>query len=141
MRSALDLIDLDEAVAALEGPRRVGHKVFSRRPMLRVYLASRYLGMGSLSALIVRLNNDPALRSVAGFTDNLPSYATFWRVFDWLAGMLELITRCCDGLLDRLAELLPDLGWEVAVDAHDHSGLCQSEPEAYGAQPGRAGRP
>ena len=27
LRSALDLIDLDEAVAALEGPRRVGRRV------------------------------------------------------------------------------------------------------------------
>ena len=117
LQSALDLIDLDEAVAALEGPRRVGRKVFSRRPMLRAYLASRYLGIGSLSALIVRLNNDPVLRSVAGFTDSLPSYATFWRVFDQLAGMLELIIRCCDDLLDRLVELAPDLGREVAVDS------------------------
>ena len=85
--------------------------------MLRAYLASRYLGIGSLSALIARLRNDPALRSVAGFTDSLPSYATFWRAFDRLAGMPELIARCCDDLLDRLAELLPDLGREVAVDS------------------------
>ena len=85
--------------------------------MLRAYLASRHLGIGSLSALIVRLNNDPALRSVAGFTDSLPSYATFWRVFDLLAGMPELIARCCDDLLDRLAELAPDLARVVAMDA------------------------
>ena len=117
LRSALDLIDLDEAVAALEGPPRVGRRVSPRRPILRAYLASRYLGIGSLSALIARLHNDPALRSVAGFTDSLPSYATFWRVFDRLTGMPELIARCCDDLLDRLAELAPDLGQEVAVDA------------------------
>ena len=117
LRSALDLIDLDEAVAALEGPRRVGRRVCPQRPMLRAYLAGRHLGIGSLSALIARLHNDPALRSVAGFTDSLPSYATFWRVFDRLAGMPELIARCCDDLLDRLAELAPDLGREVAVDA------------------------
>ena len=96
--------------------------------MLRAYLASRYLGTGSLSALIVRLNNDPALRSVAGFTDSLPSYATFWRVFDRLAGMPELIISCCDAILDRLAELVPDLGQVVAVDA--------STVEAY-ANPNR----
>ena len=117
LRSALDLIGLDEAVAALEGPPRVGRRVCPRRPMLRAYLASRYLGIGSLSALIARLNNDPALRSVAGFTGSLPSYATFWRVFDRLAGMPELIARCCDDLLYRLAELAPGLGQEVAVDA------------------------
>ena len=85
--------------------------------MLRAYLAGRHLGIGSLSALIARLHNDPALRSVAGFTYSLPSCATFWRVFDRLAGMPELIARCCDDLLDRLAELAPDLGREVAVDA------------------------
>ena len=79
--------------------------------------ASRYLGIGSLSALIARLNNAPALRSVAGFTDSLPSYATFWRAFDQLASMPKLIARCCDDLLDRLAELAPGLGQEVAVDA------------------------
>ena len=85
--------------------------------MLRAYLASRYLGIGSLSALIARLNNDPALRSVAGFTDSLPSYATFWPAFDHLAGMPELIARCCDDLLDRLAKLAPDPGRQAAVDA------------------------
>ena len=100
LRSALDLIDLDEAVAALEGPRRVGRRVCPRRPILRAYLAGRHLGIGSLSALIARLNNDPALRSVAGFTDSLPSCATFWRVFDRLAGMPELIVRHCDDLPD-----------------------------------------
>ena len=117
LRSALDLIGLDEVVAALEGPPRVGRRVCPRRPVLRAYLASRYLGIGSLSALIARLNNAPALRSVAGFTDSLPSYATFWRAFDQLAGMPELIARCGDDLLDRLAELAPGLGQEVAVDA------------------------
>ena len=100
LRSALGLIDLDELVAALEGPRRVRRRVSPRRPMLRAYLASRYLGIGSLSALIVRLKNDPALRSVAGFTDILPSYATFWRAFDLLAGVPELIVRHCDDLPD-----------------------------------------
>ena len=101
----------------MAGPPRTGRRVCPRRPILRACLASRYLGIGGLSALIARLNYDPALRSVAGFTDSLPSYATFWRVFDRLAGMPELIARCCDDLLDRLAELAPDLGQEVAVDA------------------------
>ena len=64
-----------------------------------------------------RLNNAPALRSVAGFTDSLPSYATFWRAFDHLAGIPELIARCCDDLLDRLAKLTPDPGRQAAVDA------------------------
>ena len=63
----------------MAGPPRTGRRVCPRRPILRACLASRYLGIGSLSALIARLHNDPALRSVAGFTDSLPSYATFWR--------------------------------------------------------------
>ena len=117
MRSALDLISLDVVVAALEGPRHVGRRVCPRRPMLRAYLASRYLGIGSLSALIARLNNYPALRSVAGFTDSLPSYATFWPAFDHLAGMPKLIARCCNDPLDLLTELDPGLEQEVAVDA------------------------
>ena len=64
-----------------------------------------------------RLNHNPALRALCGFTGHLPGYATFLRVCDQLAGMPALIDECCHKLLERLRELLPDLGREVAVDA------------------------
>ena len=38
-------------------------------------------------------------------------------MFDQLARMPELIIRCCDDLLDRLAELVPNLGQVVATDS------------------------
>ena len=83
----------------------------------RAYPASYALGISSLFDLIRRLNNDPLLRSTCGFTNYLPSYPTFWRVFDQVAGMPERIDECCQVLLEQLRELLPDLGQEVAVDS------------------------
>ena len=116
LRLALDQIDIDNLVFALEGPPRTGRRPAPRRPIIRAYLASYFLGSSSLSDLIRRLHNDLTLRSVCGFTNYLPSYPTFWRVFDQLAGLPKHIEECCQILLNQLQELLPGLRQEVAVD-------------------------
>lgn len=117
LRLALDQIDIDNLVVALEGPPRTGRRPAPRRSIIRAYLASYALGISSLSDLIRRLHNEPLLRSICEFANYLPSYATFWRVFDQLSGMPEQIDECCQILLKQLHELLPDLGQEVAVDS------------------------
>lgn len=106
----LDRIYRDKLVAPREGPPRTERRVCARRPILRSCLDSYFLIISNLSALICRLNNDPALRSVFGFTGRLPSYATFWRACEQLAGMPKLIDRCGDDIRDQLRKLLPDLG-------------------------------
>lgn len=115
LRLALDQIDLANLVVALEGQPRTGRRPAPRRPIIRAYLASYALGIGNLSHLIRRLNNDPMLRNICGFVNYLPSYPTFWRVFDQLADMPEHIDECGQVLLEQLHELLPGLGQEVAV--------------------------
>ena len=118
LRRLLDQIDLDPLVEVLTGPFRVGRPVLPRRPIVRAYLASYELGIPNTSALVRRLNNDPALRSACGFTDYLPELSTFSRTFQTIAVQYpELIEQCCSQLTDQLAELLPDFGKEVAVDS------------------------
>ena len=117
LRLALDQIDIDNLVAALEGPPRTGRRPAPRWPIIWAYPASYFLGSSNLSDLIRRLNNDPLLRSICGFINCIPSYATFWRVFDQLAGLPEHIDECYHILLEQLQELLPGLGQEVAVDS------------------------
>ncbi len=118
VRVLLDEIDIEPLVSALTGSARTGRKPFPRRPILRAYLASYALDIPNTSALVRRLNNDPALRSVCGFTNCLPDRSTFSRVFQQLAEQhVDLVDKCCARLTAKLAVFLPDFGKEVAVDA------------------------
>ena len=118
VRRLLDQIDIDPLVEVLTGPFRVGRPVLPREPILRAYLASYALGIPNTSALVRRLHNDPALRSVCGFVDYLPDLSTFSRVFQSLAEQyVELVEQCCAQITGQLAQLLPDFGKEVAVDS------------------------
>ncbi|MXZ90544.1 MAG: transposase [Chloroflexi bacterium] len=118
LRRLLDRIDLEPLVSALTGPRRTGRRPFPRRPILRAFLASYVLGTPSISALVWRLNNDPALRSVCGFTNRLPDRSTFSRVFQQMAEQYaDLVYECSVRLLAVLAAQDPDFGKELAIDS------------------------
>lgn len=141
LRLALDQIEIDNLVVALEGPPRTGRRPAPRRPIIRAYIASYALGIGGLSDLIRRLHNDPTLCSICGFVNYLPSYATFWRVFDQLAGMPERIDECCHAVLHQLRELLPDLGQEVAVDSTTIPAYANPNRKDSGRNPGSPADP
>ncbi len=118
LRFQLDRIDLDGILSGLKGRHSTGRKPFPRRPILRAHLAAYALGVPNVSALVRRLQNDPALRSVCGFTSRLPHRTTFCRVFQFLA--LECVAQveaCFGNLTRRLAELLPGFGQDIAADS------------------------
>ena len=118
IRRLLDLIDIDALVEMLTGPPRVGRPPHERRPIVRAYLASYALGIPNTSALVRRLNNDPALRSVCGFVEVLPELSTFSRTFQTMAEHYsELVDQCCAKLSEQLVALLPGYGDDVAVDS------------------------
>ncbi len=76
------------------------------------------LGIPNTSALVRRLDNDPTLRSVCGFTNSLPNRSTFSRVFQTLAEeYVDLVEQCCAQIVAKLAVLLPDFGVEIAADS------------------------
>ena len=92
------------------------------------------------NALIRRLQDEPDLRSLCGFTsDTLPSRRTFNRFIRRLSNHSDLVETALTGLTNRLKKLLPDLGETVVVDAttiRSHSnpnrrkGKQISDPEA-----------
>ena len=118
LRRLIDQIDLEPLVAALAGPVRTGRPQFPRRPIVRAFLASYVLGIPNISALARRLHDDPALRSVCGFTNSLPNRSTFSRVFQTIAEQCaDLVDECSAKLNEKLATLLPGYGKELAVDS------------------------
>ena len=92
------------------------------------------------NALIRRLQDEPDLRSLCGFTsDTLASRRTFNRFIRRLSNHSDLVETALTGLTNRLKKLLPNLGETVAVDAttiRSHSnpnrrkGKQISDPEA-----------
>ncbi len=118
VRRLLDQIDLEPIVSVLVGLRRTGRPQFPRQPIVRAFLSSYALGIPNTSALVRRLRNDPALRSVCGFTTQLPDRSTFSRVFQALANQhVALVEQCCIELNSHLAVLLPGYGGETALDS------------------------
>lgn len=118
LRCLLDEIDVGPLVEALTTIQPTGRRPFSRYPIVRAYLASYALGIPNTSALVRRLHNDPALRSVCEFPNRLPDRSTFSRVFQKIAQQhLDLVQECCARLSEKLAILLPGYGDEVAIDS------------------------
>ena len=94
-----------------------GRSPYPRGPMIRAYLSMPILGIADISDLHRQLMNNPALRNACGFTTHVPSRPTLSRVFGQLSGMRELLEELLTRTAERLAEYLPDLGREVAVDS------------------------
>ena len=76
-----------------------------------------YQGIADISRLRKELMNDPALRAACGFITRVPSRSTLSRVFGQLGGMREMLEELLANTAEKLAEYLPDLGKEVAVDS------------------------
>ncbi|MCY4652170.1 MAG: transposase [Dehalococcoidia bacterium] len=137
VREKLDEIDV-AAIASefTRPPNTIGRRPYPRGPMIRALLSMPVLGITNLSALHKRLMNDPALRSVCGFTTRVPSRPTFSRIFGQLSERPELLETCLANVAAKLAEYVPDIGREVAVDStmirtnSNPKPLLYSDPEA-----------
>ena len=135
IRAVLEAVDASALVTRLEEYRPVGRKGYPLTALWRAYLASFILGLPSTNALIRRLQDDPELRLLCGFSQ-LPHRTTFNRFVNRLAGHSDLVEVCLTAINDRLAELLPGLGQKVAVDStvvRSHSSPNRkpvSDPEA-----------
>lgn len=106
-------------LAHLWGHRRNGRPGYPLQAMWRAYLASFVLNLGNTNDLIRRLMDDHPLRELCGFGSLLPHRRTFNRFIRRLgvphhADMVEAIFT---SLTNKLRELIPDLGAEVAVDS------------------------
>ena len=74
------------------------------------------LDLDSTNALIRRLQDNPELRLICGFS-SLPHRTTFNRFIIRLGDHLDLVDSCLAALTDKLADILPGFGENVAIDS------------------------
>ena len=87
------------------------------RPMWRAYVASFVLNLASTNDLIRRLEHDGGLRRLCGFGKRLPHRITFNRFITRLSLHPDLVEQSLARITDKLRDVLPDLGEEVAIDS------------------------
>ena len=135
LRSVLESVDASALFDRLAQYRQVGRKGYPLAALWRAYLSSFILGLASTNELIRRLQDDPEIRLLCGFS-TLPHRTTFNRFINRLALHRDLVEDCLATLTDQLAELLPGLGQKIAVDSSvvkSHSSPNRkpvSDPEA-----------
>lgn len=111
------VIDATALMTRLQAYRPTGRPGYPLLSLWRAYIARYVLNLRDTNDLIRRLQDDPGLRAVCGFGDTLPHRTTFNRFIRRLADHTDLVAACFAGVTDRIKELLPDLGREVAIDA------------------------
>ena len=112
-------MNLGPIAASLTPPSRLGRKPLPRMPIARALCAMPVEGIASVSELWRRLDDNPSLRAICGFSADspLPSVDTFRRVRRNLEAMPETVESRVREIIGRIAEHSPDFGKEVAVDA------------------------
>ena len=101
----------------LQSYRPTGRPGWPLRALWYAYIASFHLDLDSTNALIRRLEDDPGLRAVCGFDDQLPGRRTFNRFILRLTDHPDLVARCIQGMTTTFQDLLPGFGDVVSIDA------------------------
>ncbi len=118
LRDILKEVDIAPMVKALTRPAGTrGRRPYPRGPIIRALLSMPVRGIADISALREELLNNPAHRAACGFITRVPSRSTFSRVFGKMGKMRETLEELLASTAEKLAERLPDLGEEVAVDS------------------------
>ena len=116
--------------------RWTGRPGWNLEALWRSYVALFVMNMPTVNALLRRLQDDPALRDVCGFADELPSRWTFNRFIARVSHHSDLVEDALARLTDRLHELLPGFGDNLSVDSttvRSHSNASKvpvSDPDA-----------
>ena len=131
-------VSLDDApiLKRLAEYRWTGRPGWNLEALWRSYVALFVMNMPTVNALLRRLQDDPALREVCGFGDDLPSRWTFNRFIARVSHHSDLVEDVLARLTDRLHDLLPGFGENLSVDSttvrsHSNPGKTPvSDPEA-----------
>ncbi len=134
---AFDLLQDQPIIFILKQYRWTGRQGYSLSALWRSYVASFILNLPHTNALIRTLQDSPDLRTVCGFTNQLPHRTTFNRFIQRLSNHNELVEKCLASVTEELRKMLPNLGKDVAIDAtavRTHSNPNKrkgaSDPEA-----------
>ena len=118
-RQLLETLDDDPIIARLQDYRPTGRPGWHLRTLWNAYLASFFLDLPHINALIRRLHDDPALREVCGFEEDgqLPHRTTFNRFISRLSSHSDLVEECLNLLTEGMKDLMPGFGDEVSIDS------------------------
>lgn len=139
----LPLVDVSD-IAEIISPKKglisgFGRPAFDRQSILKAIIAGRIKGYETMSALIKKLDENPALREVCNLKGKLPSRRTFMRVYKEL--QKPEIEAMLEGKFARIIDILkvirPDLGVDVSVDATTVQSYTRRKPVRFGHTPGQ----
>jgi hypothetical protein len=135
LRVLLDGLDDHRLMRALEGERKGKRNEFPLCALWNSCLAGMIFGHETRTSLIRELRRNAELREVCGFDPLLkekavPGKDVYYRFFKKLAGHADLVEGIFHALVERLHELLPDLGRSLAVDAKAVPAFRKSDAEA-----------
>ena len=142
VQAILDSIDASALLLVLWQYRWNGRPGYPVHVLWRAHLARFLLNLPSVNALIRRLQDDPGLMLVCGFSSlpggqtGLPHRTTFNRFFTRLALHQDLVDQAMAPVTRRLHRTLPGFGENLAVDStviRTHSNPNRplvSDPEA-----------
>jgi hypothetical protein len=131
----LDVLPDQALLAALEHGRAGKRDDYPLRALWRALLAGIVFGHGSLASLSRELGRNGPLRDLCGFDplrgdQAVPPGWVWTRFVAKLVRRGELIDAMFAQILERLAELLPDLGRELAIDGKAIGAWSRNDPEA-----------
>lgn len=131
----LDVLPDQQLLNALEAERAGKRNDYPLPALWRALLAGIVFGHGGLAALSRELARNGQLRDLCGF-DPLrgdkaapPDYV-WTRFIAKLLRHADLIDAMFNGLIERLRELLPDFGRDLAIDGKAIGAWSKLDPEA-----------
>ena len=117
VKAILDSVDASALIARLWQYRWNTRPGYPLSAMFRAHLLRFLLNLPSVNALIRRLQEDPRLRRLCGFGQQMPHRSTFNRFYSRLSDHRDLVEKALASLTDHLAGLLPGFGEKIAVDS------------------------
>jgi transposase len=125
-RSRSRLVDVLEALPAekllttLEKEHWTGRKGYSVRGMWAVLIAGLMCQCQTLAEVVRLLKRDKETRLVCGFSkDDMPGEDALGRFLKKLVKHVDLFDECLTNLVNKLRELLPGFGANLAIDSTD----------------------
>lgn len=116
----LEALPAEKLIAVLGREHWTGRKGYSVRGMWSALIAGVLYQRKSVAEVARLLERDKDVRMVCGFSkDGLPGEDALARFLKKLVRHEGLLEECFTGLVERLRELLPGFGVQLAVDSTD----------------------
>ena len=134
LRLVIEYMPDEDLMRRLEKERGFGRDDYPIRGMWNATLAGIVFQHCSVESLIRELSRNGQLRAMCGL-DKVPTSWAFSRFLSKLLSMQEEIEAIFDGLVKKIAALLPDFGEDLAIDGKKiptHANPRKNEKPADG---------